>query len=174
MAKLFEYSINREYNWYAVYTRGNYEKVVEKDLSGQDIEVFLPRRKVLRTWVDRKKWIEEPLFRSYIFVRVSNREYYKVLQHPSVLNFVSFNGKPAVIKPEQIDIIKRIINNNISYTLTDSYIKPYQKVEVTDGPLKGYFGEVIKTEGKNQLLVRIGHVYHSLIVQIQPGMLCLA
>jgi hypothetical protein len=48
MAKHYEFSINKDYKWYAAYTRGNYEKVVERDLSGQDIEVFLPKRKVLR------------------------------------------------------------------------------------------------------------------------------
>jgi hypothetical protein len=48
MAKHYELSIRNDYKWYAVYARGNYERVVEKDLSGQDIEVLLPKRKVLR------------------------------------------------------------------------------------------------------------------------------
>ena len=171
MAKLNEYALNNDYKWYAVYTRGNYEKVVENDLSGQDIEVFLPRRKVLRIWSDRKKWIEEPLFHSYIFVKISSREYPKVIHHPAVLYFVSFEGKPAVVRNEQIDAIKIIIDNNISYSVTDSNIEPGQKVEFIIGPLKGYTGEVISFEGKNQVLIGMCNLNYSLIVQIQPGIL---
>ena len=35
---------------------------------GKGIESYLPLKKVLKQWSDRKKWVEEPLFRSYIFI----------------------------------------------------------------------------------------------------------
>ena len=55
--------------WYAVYTKGRHEKAFERELRKKRIETFLPVRRVVRHWSDRKKLIEEPLFKSYLFVR---------------------------------------------------------------------------------------------------------
>ena len=59
------------YNWYALYTFPRFEKKVYKRLVERGIEAYLPLQKKLRKWKDRKKWIEEPLIRSYIFVKIS-------------------------------------------------------------------------------------------------------
>jgi hypothetical protein len=56
---------------------------------------FLPLHKEIRTWSDRKKQIELPLFPSYIFVYTSLCERYKSLQVKGIVNYVSFDGKPA-------------------------------------------------------------------------------
>ncbi|HDO06779.1 MAG TPA: hypothetical protein ENG85_03760, partial [Bacteroidetes bacterium] len=66
--------------WYALYVRSRTEKKVAVELEGADIDFYLPLEKRLRQWSDRKKWVEEPLFRSYIFVHITQKEYYKVLQ----------------------------------------------------------------------------------------------
>ena len=67
------------YNWYAIYVKPNGEKKILKNLEEEHIECYLPIKKTLRQWSDRKKWIEEPVFRSYVFVRVSHIEFFKVL-----------------------------------------------------------------------------------------------
>ena len=55
--------------WLAVYTKPRHEKTVEKKFQKKGFEVYLPMLKERRKWSDRKKWVEFPLFRSYIFVR---------------------------------------------------------------------------------------------------------
>ena len=55
--------------WIAVYTKPRHEKTVEKELQKKGFEVYLPLLKQRRKWSDRKKWVEFPLFRSYIFVK---------------------------------------------------------------------------------------------------------
>ena len=55
--------------WIAVYTKPRHEKTVENELLKKGFEVYLPILKERRKWSDRKKWVEFPLFRSYIFVR---------------------------------------------------------------------------------------------------------
>ena len=67
-------------SWYALYVKSRAEKKVAADLSANSIEYYLPLQKVLKQWSDRKKWVEEPLFRSYVFVRIISDDYYKVLQ----------------------------------------------------------------------------------------------
>ena len=56
--------------WVAVYTRPRHEKTVKKEFQKKGFEVYLPMLKERRKWSDRKKWVEFPLFRSYVFVRI--------------------------------------------------------------------------------------------------------
>jgi len=166
MAKLSTYAVNCEYKWYAIYTRLNHEKVVEKNLKENNIDVYLPKRKVLKTWSDRKKWIEEPLFRPYVFVRVCNKEYHKVLQIPSVLNYIHFEGKAASLPDEQVELIKNITYNDLDFETSQTSFDIGQQAEVINGSLKGWKGEVINFRGKSRLRILIGHLNYSIIVDI--------
>lgn len=61
----------------------------------------------LRQWSDRKKWIEVPFFRNYIFIKVSRKEFFNVLSIPGVVNYISFGGNPQKIPADQIKNIKK-------------------------------------------------------------------
>jgi transcription antitermination factor NusG len=61
--------------WYIWYTQPRAEKQLQKRLAGEGIEVFLPLRKELHQWSDRKKWVEVPLFRGYLFTKISMRKF---------------------------------------------------------------------------------------------------
>ena len=39
-------------------------------LEAAGVHVFLPLRRTLRQWSDRRRWVEEPLFPGYLFARV--------------------------------------------------------------------------------------------------------
>ena len=60
--------------WYAVYTKPRWEKKVNSLLLQKGIEVYCPLNKVRRKWSDRIKTIEEPLFKSYVFVKIKDEE----------------------------------------------------------------------------------------------------
>ena len=79
--------------WFAIYTRPRAEKKVKEQLLKIDIETFLPLRKELRQWKDRKKWVEVPLFTSYIFVRIQVKEYYEIIKNiRDIVKFVTIGG----------------------------------------------------------------------------------
>ena len=168
MAEPSKYTINKEYKWYAVYTRQNHEKKVEELLQEKNIEVFLPKRKTLRMWSDRKKWIEEPLFRPYVFVNVSNKEYYQVLQTPSVFSYICFEGKAAPIKDKEIMFIKALVNEPAPYEVINTDYRLSQKVIVTSGPFKGFNGVVIKEKNKTKFVVRIEQINYLISLDINP------
>jgi len=65
--------------WYAVYTKSRTEKKLTGRLNEKGIESYLPLRKTLKQWSDRKKIVEEPLISSYVFVNIQNSRYYDVL-----------------------------------------------------------------------------------------------
>jgi len=155
------------YKWYAVYTRPHNEKKVCSWLMENNIECYLPLKSSLRQWSDRKKWIEEPLFRSYIFVRVSHIEYFKVLNIPGVVYYVSFGGQPQAIPDYQIDYIKTIVQQKEKeIEVNYKNIRKGSECEVLIGPLKGIKGEVVRISGQSRLVIRLASMGVSLQVNI--------
>ena len=82
--------IDNLYRWYPVYTNSRAEKKAYQELQRKGIEAYLPLKKEWRQWSDRKKIVEEPLFKSYIFVRISNKEHAEVLMTQGVSRFLYF------------------------------------------------------------------------------------
>lgn len=160
------YTVTADYHWYAVYCRSRQEKVVERDLTDDGFEVYLPKVSKLRVWSDRKKWVEMPLFPSYCFVRVSNKEYYEVLKHHAVVKYVSFGGRASKMRDYQVEGVKRILGENLDFELTTDRYKPGQLIEIGAGPMIGCTGEIVKLSGKKQLLIRLDNIGYSLMVKV--------
>lgn len=155
------------YRWYAIYTRANGEKKLFENLQEKNIECYLPLQKVLKYWSDRKKWVEEPLFKGYIFVKVSYIEFFKALNTPGAVCYVSFGGRAQSIPEVQINNVKAFLSQN-EHEVTLSYerIQKGVSVEVQHGTLKGIKGEVINILGQSRLVIRIDSMNCSLQVNI--------
>lgn len=158
---------NQKYQWYALYTRANGEKKLLENLKDKNIECYLPTRKVLKIWSDRKKWIEEPLFKCYIFVKVSYKEFFNVLNTAGAVCYVSFGGRAQSIPENQIDNIKNFLSQcDHEITLTYERIQKGVMVEVLAGSLKGIKGEVTNLYGQTRLVIRIESMNCSLYANI--------
>src|SRR5215467_4877523 len=96
--------------WYAVYTKPRWEKKVFSLFMEKGVEAYCPMNRVRKRWSDRLKWVDEPLFRSYIFVRIAEDEQTSVRMIGGVVNFVYWLGKPAIIKDKEIEIIRKFLN----------------------------------------------------------------
>ena len=99
--------LKRNYRWYAIYTRSRSEKKLYKELLDKGVESYLPLKKELRVWSDRKKWVESPLFTSYVFVKVSEREYYDAISSHWAVRYVCFEGRAVPIPDSQIESLKK-------------------------------------------------------------------
>jgi len=155
------------YQWYAIYTRANAERKLYNNLKENNIECYLPTRKVQKVWSDRKKFVEEPLFRCYIFVKVSYKEFFAALNTAGVVCYVSFGGKAQAIPESQINNIKTFLAQS-EHEVTVSYerIQKGVEVEVLYGSLKGIKGEVINVSGQSRLLIRIDSLNCNLYANI--------
>lgn len=156
----------RVYQWYAIYVRSRQEKVVERDLTVDGFEVYLPKIKKLQLWSDRKKWVELPLFPSYCFVRVSRKEYDLILKHDAVVKYVGFGGKASVLRDYHIEGVKRILGENLDFDLTNRKFRPGQVVEIGVGPMAGCRGEIVKVAGRKKLIIRLDEIGYSLAVTV--------
>jgi transcription antitermination factor NusG len=157
------------YNWYAIRVKSRSEKKVYSDLIEQKIEAYLPMQKKLRQWSDRKKWVEMPLISGYVFVYISRKEYESVLRTYNVVCYVYFEGKAAVIRDEDINLLKRMLGQvEVELEITVEQLKPGQMVEIISGPLCGVIGELIDFKGKNKVALRIPPLGYTVLVEA-PG-----
>ncbi|WP_316753579.1 UpxY family transcription antiterminator [Pedobacter gandavensis] len=139
--------------WLVVYTRPRWEKKVDRLLQIQGIESYCPLRTVMNQWADRKKQVALPLFNSYVFVRINEREAYKVRQTLGVVNFVYYMAKPAVIKDHVIEKIREYTRNCPDVEVVSlQEINSGDRVRVKKGLFFDQEGTVIRVQGKNVIL----------------------
>jgi transcriptional antiterminator RfaH len=155
-----------EKTWYPVYTRARAEKKVHSWLMKHGIECFLPLRKVLRQWSDRKKWVSTALFSSYVFVKIDMGEYHEVLNTPGVARFVWFEGKPVPIQEKQIITIQLLLEGDIDLQSVDEIFQQGDQVTIDYGPMKGIAGELVDYRGKKKILIRINEIGKNLIIEV--------
>jgi len=129
--------------WFAIYTRPRWEKKVNLLLQEQGVESYCPLNKVRRKWSDRVKTIEEPLFKSYVFVKVNDEEKTTVRMTAGVMNFVYWNKKPAIIKEKEILTIKRFLDEYRDVHVYPIDLKLNDRVRVTSGSFMDHEGKVL-------------------------------
>lgn len=101
------------------------------------------------------KTIEEPLFKSYVFVHVAATEMTEVRYVDGVLNYVYWNGKPAIVKDEEIIEIKKFLSEYDDVSVSSIDIKPADQVMLNAGVMMGATGRVLRVLGNNTVEVRI-------------------
>jgi transcription antitermination factor NusG len=146
--------------WYALYTRPRHEKKVHDLLFEKDVETFLPLKKEMRRWKDRRKLVEMPLFNGYVFVNIELKNRLEALETHGVVRMISFGGEPARIPDWQIEQLKRVIENSESLQ-PEEYLKVGDFVEVTEGALAGIRGYLRETRGESRIAILIDGIYQS-------------
>ena len=152
--------------WLAVYSRPRWEKKVTQLLKEKRFECYCPLNKVRRKWSDRVKLVEEPLFKSYVFIKVTDEDRTAVRMTPGVVNFVYWDGKPAVIREKEINAIKRFLNDHENVEVRALDIKAHQRVKITSGPLMDQEGEVLELQHKT-VKVAIDSLGYVLVAHIE-------
>jgi len=161
----------QESRWLAVYTKPRWEKKVSALISGEGIEAWCPTQKVVRQWSDRKKTIEEPLFRGYVFVYVTEAERSIVAKTEGVLNFVFHMGKPAVIRKDEIDAIKNFLKDTSVTNINVQSISTFEantEIRVVRGVFMDNKGKVIKQASKKKVYVALETLGQVMIVEFTP------
>lgn len=158
-----------KYNWYAIRVKSRSEKKVLFELTELEIEAYLPMQRKLRQWSDRKKWVETPLISGYVFVYISRKEYETVLRIYNVVSYIYFEGKAAIIRDEDINLLKRMLGQaEVDIEITADQFKPGQMVEIIAGPLMGVIGELIDFKGKDKVALRIPPLGYTVLLDA-PG-----
>ena len=105
-------------SWYAIYVKSRHEKSVHAELQQKGIESSLPLISVTRQWSDRRKKVEVPLFRGYVFVKINiNNVKFPVLTTRGVVKFVVFNKMTVPIPEEQMFWLQQMIDSDLLLSL---------------------------------------------------------
>lgn len=147
---------NFQKGWYIIYTRPRHERKVQDALIKADIECYLPVRNVLRQRKDRKKYISEPLFPSYVFVFVTNmNSYYHGLGIDGSSGYVKIGKELARVNDTVINDIKLIQNANVAVEVTNTLFSAGEKLWVSFGAFQGVECEFVTYKNKKMGLIRL-------------------
>lgn len=147
-------------NWYVLYTSPRAEKQVQSRIDALGVECWLPLHRCPRVWSDRVKMVEVPLFNSYLFVRCTDPVLRDLLRVYGVARIVFYNGKPAVVRQQEIDTIKAFLERAAEHSLC-----PGEEVEILCGAMKNVSGKIKKVK-KNHLLLYLEQLGATVCVKM--------
>ncbi|MBO9673038.1 MAG: UpxY family transcription antiterminator [Sphingobacteriaceae bacterium] len=154
--------IDQNYRWYPVYTHSRAEKKANGELNRKGIQTYLPLKKTVKQWSDRKKIVEEPLIKSYLFAYISAREYAEVLMTNGVARFIYFSSQVASIPDQQIHDLKLLLATDADLEIIDYDIKPGESVLIKAGPFKGIIAELVSVQNKQRIILRLQNMGYSI------------
>ena len=155
-----------QFHWYPVYTNPRAEKTAAELLVKKGIETYLPLQRQLKQWSDRKKWVEEPLIKSYLFVRIAVSQQMEVLTTKGVCRFLYFSGRIASMPERQISQLQLLLATETELEVTDKKFKKGEMVRVKAGPLMGLTGELVNHHSDKRMILRLDHTEQVVLVQI--------
>lgn len=155
-------------HWYALYTCANHEKHVAAELHARTVEHFLPLYSSVRRWKDRRITLDLPLFSGYVFVSLALRDRLRVLQIPSVVRLVAFNGKPAALPDKEMEILRTALSQQL-VAEPHPFLTAGRQVRIRSGPLAGMQGILLRRRGKTRFVVSLELIMRSMAVEIDEA-----
>jgi transcription antitermination factor NusG len=141
---------------------------VAGQLSARSVEHFLPLYESVRRWKDRRVRLQLPLFPGYLFVRLALPDRLRVLQIPSVARLVSFNGTPVALPETEIETLKAGLQGGVQ-ALPHPYLTVGRRVRITDGPLEGLEGIIIRKKNELRFVVSLELIQRSIQLDIDAA-----
>jgi transcription termination/antitermination protein NusG len=151
--------------WYAVYTNANHEKRVTQQLELRSIEHFLPLYESVRRWKDRRIRLQMPLFPGYVFTRLAWRDRLLVLQIPSVVRFVGFNGLPAALPDEEMEILRSGLSQRLRAE-PHPFLTLGRRVRIKSGSLQGLEGILLRRKSNSRVVLSVPLIHRSIAVDV--------
>jgi transcription antitermination factor NusG len=155
--------------WFAVYTRSRHEKRVAEILEQKQVTCYLPLEKTLKQWSDRKKLIEVPLFRGYVFVKVNVADYLLVTQTPGVVSYVTIGNKKISIPDVQIEAVRTYLGEQVLENGLE-YFEVGNEIEVAYGVLKGLRGKLVSARDLRKLIVVIDAINQNITLTLPANL----
>ena len=158
--------------WYVIYTKPKQEDKVEESLARASVEVFNPklrRKRLIRSKYER---VIRPLFPNYLFAKFDpSRQYHMIKYTRGVSGIIGNRGSPWPVSEDIIDIIKSRMNEEGLIVITPD-IKVGDKVEITEGPFRGFIG-IFEREMKDseRIIVLLNTIEYRASIDIEKELL---
>jgi transcriptional antiterminator RfaH len=142
-------------NWYVVYTKPKWEKKVAEKLNEIGIECYCPLIIQIKQWTDRKKKVEVPLFNSYVFVQLEDTDRNSVFQISGIVRYLFWLGKPAIVRDEEINIIKTSLAAPNLSDISVTSIQVGDRIKLESGAFSN----------QDAIVQEISNTYYTLVLE---------
>lgn len=157
--------------WFAIYCAFKKEKFAKKLLEKKGIETYLPLQKVVRKYDRKIKKLEIPLINCYLFVRIIKSDYVTVLETDYISRFVKIGKDLLAIPDAEIEIMQRILGENIALEIEQSMFYQGDEVLITQGNLTGLTGKLVSFQGKEKVVVQLNTIGYSIQMEMEKNLL---
>jgi transcription antitermination factor NusG len=158
--------------WFALIVHQYKREQCEQMLASRGYEYFSPCFQTVKTWSDRRKRVDVPLFPGYIFCRFDPEKRLAVLQIPGVLGIVSTRKQFLEVDAKEIEAIRTAMASRFSVE-PYPFMMPGQKVKVAKGPLCGVEGVLVRVKDGSRLLLSVGILNRCVSVEVNADQLAI-
>ena len=153
-------------NWYLVYTKPKCEKKVAAILTKRKIENFCPLNRKQVKHIRRNKLVTEPLFSSYVFVRLHEADIPGMKDIENVLTIVHWKGYPALIANDEIEIIRDFITDHQNIRVEKTAVNLNESAKVIDRPAYKLDGNLLKLKNTS-IRINLPSLGYSLVAEME-------
>jgi transcriptional antiterminator RfaH len=123
-------------------------------------------------WHDRKKFVDEPLFPSYIFVYLTAQEnFYQGLEIDGVLYYVRSGKEIARVSESIIEGIQLMMSSGYELEVSPDRFDIGRQLVISKGILAGLSCELVKYQGKDKVLLRVNLLRQNVLLSLHPDYL---
>ena len=138
--------------WLVVYTKPRQEKKLAQRLTQLGFEVYCPTQRIKKRWSDRWKWIEQPLFTSHLFIQIDPERRDAIYFVPGFVRFLFWLKRPALVRPQEIDTLKRWLSDFTPEAIQVESLLPGQHLKIQSGPFQGQEAQLLEHRGDSMVL----------------------
>jgi len=149
---------DEEPRWFAFRTAFKREKMVDLRLQAEGVTTYVPLRVVVRHYKTKRKVTRVPLLSTYIFVRLTAKQYPVVLADPDVYEIVRFQGEVGRVTDEEIEFLRAVLREDSDEDYNPEVTEgmtPGTEIVVAGGALAGTKGVLVSQNGKHSFEVRL-------------------
>lgn len=155
-----------EEHWFAFVVRPRSEKFVAKLLQQMGYTHFVPLVEDVKIYSRKIRKVQKTIIPGYVFVKISPMSIVPVLMIEGVYNVIKFEGKPAVVKQREIELLQLMTGGDFSIELVKERPELGDTVRIVQGRLNGVVGKLIKKERKNRIIIEMSSVDISLAISV--------
>jgi transcription antitermination factor NusG len=156
---------NKSFGWFAIYVQSKHEKVVASQLATKGFDTCLPLAKTIRKWSDRRKEIEEPIFKGYVFCQFNSELRTPILQTAGVIQILGAGKQVYPLEPTEITALKALERAKAPVEPWP-FITKGQWVCIESGPLEGLTGVVVECKAGLRVVVSVALLQRSVAVEV--------
>jgi transcription antitermination factor NusG len=146
-------------------TRPRHEKVVAEALNGKGLETFLPLFQRRHQYRRGAREFDVPLFPGYLFCRFNALHRLPVITTPGIVRIVGAGTSLLPVSDIEVTSLQIATRERIP-AQPHPFLLGGARVAITEGPLAGLEGIVVKEKDPLRIVVSIGLLRRSVLLEI--------